>query len=181
MKIGVLLLLSGSLFLNACAQRGKKGTETDTTTSVTTTQTSAGTGKALQPSITMLRMNRTGCFGKCPTYYVDIQSNGMASFHGIRFTEYEGIWQKQLPAEACQKLMRKFELARVDTCADNYEAMVTDLPSINYVFRYAGGGAKNIQNASYGPDFLNTLAQEVDELVRVDNTWKQTAKTATYE
>ncbi len=181
MKIGALLVLSCSLFLNACAQRGKKTVAMDSTTAVSTTQTADGKDKAVQPAITMLRMNRTGCFGKCPTYYVDIQSNGMVSFHGIRFTEYEGVWQKQLPPADCQKLLRKFEAAKVDTCADSYEMLISDLPSINYVFRYAGGTAKNIQNASYGPIFLSTLAKEVDELVQVDKTWKQTAKTATYE
>ena len=181
MKIGALLLLSCSLFLNACAQRGKKGAGMDATTPVGSTQTATGNNKTVQPTITMLRMDRTACFGKCPTYYVEVQSNGMASFHGIRFTENDGIWEKQLSAADCQKLMRKFEAVKVDTCADRYEAMVTDLPSINYVFRYAGGTAKNIQNASYGPQFLNTLAREIDELTRVDKTWKKIADTATYE
>ena len=181
MKIAALLLLSSSLFLNACAQRGQKTAQSGDSTMPVTTPAGTGESKAAQPSITTLRMDRTACFGKCPIYYVEIQSNGMTSFHGIRFTEHDGIWQKQLSPADCQKLMRRFEAAKVDTCADSYEAMVTDLPSINYVFRYANGTAKNIQNASYGPQFLNTLAREVDALVQVDKTWKKTADTATYE
>ena len=183
MKVAAFLFLSSSLFLGACAQTGKKSANKGTSS---TAEVPAKTGKEEgiikgQPAITMLRMDRTACFGKCPTYYVEVKSDGNAGFHGIRFTAHDGVWEKKLSPAACQQLLRKFEVARVDTCADKYEVLVTDLPSVNYVFRYADGSAKNIQDASYGPYFLKMLAQEVDALVQVDDTWKQTAKTATYE
>ncbi len=180
MKIAALLFLSSALCLTACAQRGKKAPAKVNNSAGRNTEgkTDEVTG---QPSIVSLRMDRTGCFGKCPTYWVEVKSDGNTSFHGIRFTEHDGVWEKKLSPADCRNLFRKFEAVRVDTCADEYRVLVTDLPSVNYVFRYANGSAKNIQNAIYGPSFLKTLAQEVDELVQVDNTWKQTAKTASYE
>lgn len=156
--IGALIIL-----LAACAAQKK---------------TAKGTGTSNgNPEITFLKMHRTPCFGRCPDYAVEIQKDGLARYSGYRFTDMQGVYEKNIGASKAEEIFASFEKYRVDTCQNEYRMMVSDLPGIIYTFQI-GNNKKTINNANFGPRFLKDLAKEVDEAIKVDNSWKKVADTA---
>jgi hypothetical protein len=166
----LLAALCSSLILNACAQ-GKKTAKSSSDKSTTTQST--GTAKPGR-DITAMTMRRTGCFGRCPIYEVQLFYDGRAKYIGERFTNYLGTYEKNVGAANVQALLRRAESLRVDTCAETYEMMVQDLPTINFTFSRPQG-TQTIQNANYGARYFVGLAADMDSLVKVDGTWRKTA------
>lgn len=152
--IAVLLLVTAIAF-TACAQTRKTGKKN---------------GK--QPAITYVSIERTGCFGRCPSYIVEVMPTGLVRYTGKMFAEYQGVYEKQMPVAQVNELYAEVAKYRVDTCKDMYDVMIPDLPGMHMDITY-NSVRKHIQNAGFGPAFLKGLALQVDELAKVDNTWKR--------
>lgn len=167
--LGISLLLA--IALTACAQQKKattKATGATTTTKATATNISTAAGH-----ITSLSMTRGGCFGKCPSYTVDLYSDGRVVYTSKMFTEYEGTYEKNVGADKVNALFKEFEKNRADTCG-KYDNMIPDLPPLNYDIKFEHKEVA-IRHANFGPKFLVNLSKKVDELAKVDKTWKKTA------
>lgn len=145
------------LYLTACAQ--KKTT-------------------ARSPAISYLRIHRTVCFGRCPSYSIEVYSNGLVRWSGLNFTDHQGVYEKKFSTATTQKYLNQFAAFRPDTCSDEYRVLISDIPGLNYSFNY-NSGSKDIFNAHFGPDFLKTFATTLDGAFHVDKTWKRRNDTAT--
>lgn len=152
-----------ALIFSACAQQKK------TTASAKATNT-----KTTSNGIEKIVMERTPCFGTCPSYRFELNKNGKAIFTSWHYTTYEGVYEKQYEPAKVADLFKQFESYKVDTCSNNYESMLQDMPGINFHFTYKGKES-SIMNAHFGPGFLNMLSKEVDTFSQVDGTWKKTA------
>ena len=173
-SISLLLAIA----LTACAQQKKATTKTKTTkttkiTKTTTEQTKIASAKSTAGKITTLRMTRGACFGKCPSYTVDLYPDGRIVYTSKMFTQYEGTFEKNMGADKVQKLLNEFEADRADTCG-KYESMIPDLPALHYDIKFEKKKVE-IRNANFGPKFLLELSKNVDELAKVDGSWKKTA------
>ena len=51
-----------------------------------------------------ITLERTGCFGNCPIYKVDITEDGNVFYMGERFVEEEGIHSWEIDSEAIELL-----------------------------------------------------------------------------
>lgn len=76
-------------------------------------------------------MHRTACFGKCPTYSLDINKNGSVTYTSVRFTKFEGIYTKKFPIDKVKNIFLQINLLKLDTCKNEYEQMIADLPGLN--------------------------------------------------
>ena len=112
--------------------------------------------------ITSVLIMRTGCFGHCPTYSVEINKNGMATYSAIRFNDDSGNFQKNIGVPQAAVILAKIQQYRLDTCQDQYVNQIPDLPNLNYEIVYKNK-TKKINSAKYGPDFLSILAREIEE------------------
>lgn len=112
---------------------------------------------------TYVRMERTNCFGTCPNYVVEIYSNGLVRYSGMRFADPTGVYEKNIGKANTAKILKRFDYYRADTCKDTYDNMIADVPGILYNLKYKGKD-KKIYNAHFGPGFLTTLAGEVDQI-----------------
>lgn len=130
-----------------------------------------------QKKISYIKMNRTACFGRCPVYSVEIYQNGLVRYSGELFTDHQGVYEKNIGKTKAQNLMKQFAKYRVDTCSNQYTSRIADLPGILFNIKY-GSTTKRINNAHFGPDFLRTLAADVDSLSQVNSSWKKKADTA---
>ena len=167
--LGISLLLA--IALTACAQQKKATTNA---TGSTTTQTKENNAISMDAGhITSLNMTRGGCFGKCPSYTVDLYSDGRVVYTSKMFTEYEGTYEKNVGADKVKALFKEFENNRADTCG-KYDNMIPDLPPLNYDIQFEHKKVV-IRNSNFGPKFLVNLSKKVDELAKVDKTWKKTA------
>jgi len=151
-------LLLTSLIFSACAQQRKTATKR------------SKPEKA--PDITSVNMGRGACFGRCPIYNITIHSNGLVQYKGRSFTENIGVYEKKFSPQEVAPVLQGFKDYRVDTCSATYEQTIADLPGIYYKL-IINGKEKSIGNASFGPDFLKALANNMDEFVKVDKTWKK--------
>ncbi len=123
-------------------------------------------------NIQSIYMHRTACFGKCPDYIIEINNNGNVKYSGVRFVKDTGVYEKHFKLASIKALFDQFSQARLDTCKDEYENRIPDLPGLIYKITYKDK-VKNIRNAHSGPLFLRFLSSSVDSLVQVDDSWKK--------
>lgn len=122
-------------------------------------------------NIISVSMHRTACFGRCPDYIIELSSDGMATYTGIRFTQDSGVYTKNIGTAATNKLMNDLTAYRIDTCQATYPQRITDVPGIYYIIQYKNGRKQQIANANFGPVFLKEIALRMDSLVKVDASW----------
>lgn len=165
MRIAATLALAGAALAFAACAQGKKAAKKIS-------------GKDSEV-ITKVRMDRGACFGRCPVYAIEVGRDGTARYYGKMFTAHQGIWEKNIGAEKAAVLIQQYQAARVDTCKNDYDVPISDLPGLYYTFTYAKKASKQINNANFGPRFLSAYGKRIDEAVRVDNTWRKVADTVT--
>jgi uncharacterized protein YecE (DUF72 family) len=85
-----------------------------------------------------------------------------------------GRFIKKISRKAQVELFAKILAWQVDTCRDNYENRLPDLPGLTVSVRYAGH-TKTIYDADYGPAFLKTMAATVETLAgkKTGDGWKR--------
>lgn len=124
--------------------------------------------------IKSVTMHRTACYGKCPDYKIQISKEGMVTYTGIRFTDDTGVYQKLIGEDRAKEVINMYYTYQADTCQEQYENMIPDLPGMNFVIDY-GTSKKEIHSANFGPAFLKKIGAAMDETGRkTDPTnWKK--------
>ncbi len=124
--------------------------------------------------IISVELNRTGCYGRCPTYMVEINKDGIATYTAIRFTtDSIGTYRKKIGKAKAMEILNEINSYQVDTCKDTYR-YVPDLPGLNLTIKYQNK-TKSIVNAKNGPSFLLHLGKIIEDagLKADDNGWKK--------
>lgn len=125
------------------------------------------------PTVASITMRRTACMGTCPDYSICLEANGQLTYTGYRFVKDSGVYTKVISSKLYNPIMNKVWQYRLDTCSRMYESRIADLPGIYYTIAYRDS-VKQIFNANFGPEFLETLANELDQLgLKHDKTWKK--------
>lgn len=117
-------------------------------------------------------IRRTACFGTCPDYLLEVNSSGLVKFTGFRFTTKEGSYEKKISKKKAGEILAQLTNYRVDTLKENYQNNIPDVPGMFYRIVYADK-IQTINNAGFGPPFLQNIGQAIDEVGHVDNTWKK--------
>jgi len=76
-----------------------------------------------------ITLTRTGCFGPCPTYKVEIHGDGSVIYTGTEYVAVEGQHQDHISREALLKLVAAFRAADYFSLRDEYMMSVTDNPT----------------------------------------------------
>ena len=77
-----------------------------------------------------LRYERTPCFGACPSFILEVHSDGQARYNGRRNVAQEGIFSSQwTEAQMQQVAQTAHEVAFKDKVGVYDNPMVTDLPT----------------------------------------------------
>ena len=111
-----------------------------------------------------ISMRRTPCFGKCPTYEIELYKGGLVKYTGLSETKYTGTYEKNMKPEVVDEIFAAFEQHRVDTCSEEYPMLIPDLPGIRYKLVF-NGTEKEIRNAQFGPEFLQSLTTKIDNRI----------------
>lgn len=182
-KIVSIIVLSAAIFI-ACksqknvAQSSDNAPKERLTASASTTQTANVTSKSdkkRRNSIEQIAMNRSACMGTCPVYKVEVNKSGKVTYYGMSFVDYKGTYEKIFAKDRVAGLFSQFMQYKVDTCSEDYESMIADVPGVYYQITYSSGDKQKINNAHFGPEFLKTLSFEVDSFAKVDASWKKVA------
>jgi (2Fe-2S) ferredoxin len=122
--------------------------------------------------IVSIAMRHTGCYGQCPDYTLELHRDGTVIYRATRFNVDSGVFFKNIGIANAMEIIKQFEVGRVDTCKDEYENRIADLPGLIYTINYKST-TKKIMNAHYGPPILARLRVTMDKLIdkKVDDTW----------
>ena len=71
-------------------------------------------------------MQRTGCFGTCPSMYLEIDSMGNFFFEGKNFTEKEGLYSGILSDDELKIIKSEINSIQLDKLSELYMARWTD-------------------------------------------------------
>lgn len=77
-----------------------------------------------------IRLERTPCYGNCPSYKLRIEGNGSVEYEGISSVEVLGIRTYEIPVERVRELVRQANKIGYFSLASSYHVPVTDLPSV---------------------------------------------------
>jgi hypothetical protein len=99
-----------------------------------------------------LKMERSGCYGRCPIYDLTIESDGKVTFEGKSWTKIIGKAEDRLSEEKFKKLTDEIEKANFFSFDNAYNSesqncpnTVTDHPSVKLYVKL-NGKEKNINH-----------------------------------
>jgi hypothetical protein len=128
------------------------------------------------PQDTLITLERTVCYGMCPSYKLTISADGAVVFEGRRFVKKIGTAQSTISQEQLRGLIDRFDKInyfglrnRYQDPADGCEGYVTDNPSANTSIRI-NGKSKSVRHyyGCTGIEMLGELTkleQAIDDAV----------------
>ncbi len=109
-------------------------------------------------------MKKTPCYGYCPVYTIQIDSNGNGRFQGVENTELIGLYAFRITTKEIKQLKSLFEQAGFFSLKNRYHEYVTDLPTVYLTYRREGM-EKKIMDYYGAPQELKDLEKQVESLV----------------
>lgn len=131
------------------------------------------TSPELKPdSQVQITLERSGCFGSCPSYTVTVSTSGIA-FDGKGFVVAEGKHVAPIDADRVRELAKKFIAADFYSMDTDYQANVTDMPG--YALKISVDGKSKSVGDYVGswvgmPGVISELEDDVDDLAHT-NQW----------
>jgi hypothetical protein len=133
-----------------------------------------------------IRLQRSGCFGTCPSYSVDILGDGRVRYVGRNFVSVEGAHEFRIPQTAVADLVAHARALDIWSMEPAYRAPITDNPTYrvqldlgdashaieDYVGEKAGMPPEvtqfedEIDRVSHALDFVHLTSFAVDVLER---------------
>ncbi len=122
-----------------------------------------------------ISLERTGCFGSCPSYVVSLYEDGLVKFEGRDFVARKGVFTKRVLRSAVARVFARAESIRFWELQDKYavaeevkqggETIVrlppTDLPT-RYVTVRTATKTKRIEDYWGAPPELHELEKLID-------------------
>ncbi|MCO6482437.1 MAG: hypothetical protein J5I62_06555 [Flavobacteriales bacterium] len=109
-------------------------------------------------------IQRTACYGTCPTYRLTIYDDGLAVYEGVRFVARQGRYTGHVAPATMEALLKLAEAKGFFTMDDVYDKPVTDLPSV-IIRVHADQRDKQVVGRVGAPQSFRDLAQEVENML----------------
>lgn len=118
----------------------------------------------------VITLRRTGCFGTCPVYSVEIFENGRVIYTGSQFVQVSGERTSAIPKADVEKLVHDFLRIGYFSLKASYEThknpdgtveMISDLPT-TYTSLRIGERTKSVKDYASAPRALKDLEWEID-------------------
>jgi len=127
-----------------------------------------------------IKLTRTGCYGVCPAYSVELHGDGQVLFEGEGNVLIVGHHRGHISKDALTGLFAAFRDADYFSAKDEYVSMSTDLPTFTTSIEFDGHkkAVKNYEGYSVGiPDPVARLERKIDQAVGTDKWTKGTPET----
>jgi hypothetical protein len=116
-----------------------------------------------QHESSIIILERTACYGTCPVYKIQLESNGRAYLTNTRFVEPLGIFQGVASEPKIESIFKTFQTVSWEQYQDKYDENVSDLPTAILTW-YHSGYKKVIELRSNYPSEFDVLLKMIDEL-----------------
>jgi ankyrin repeat protein len=127
-----------------------------------------------------MSLSRTGCFGTCPSYSVEIHGNGDVIYHGNGCVLIMGEHHASIPRGAVTNLLQAFRNTDYFSLRDSYTQPVTDNPTYTTSIEFDGHKKSVTDYVGAGagmPDVVTELEEKIDELAGTDKWIGETSET----
>jgi len=115
-------------------------------------------------------LERTICYGECPSYTITVYPDGKVIYVGKEFVERKGKFESRISSEKMKEILDEAKRINYFQMQDVYDAYITDIPSCISIIS-AEGQQKKIMNRAEGPEELNQFQRYLDkELLGLE--WK---------
>jgi hypothetical protein len=111
-----------------------------------------------------IELQRTECYGTCPTYTVRVQGNGQVTWSGQAFVRVVGPSTASVEPEKAQALIEKARTNGFWNLCRDYKANVTDAPTFYTTVRIAAQQKRVSDYFNMAPIWLRELEREIDEV-----------------
>lgn len=118
-------------------------------------------------------LERSGCFGRCPAYRVEITGDGQVTFDGGRFTLVPGRRLSRIPPEKVAALVALFRRADFYSLDPKYSLEATDNPTFTVGIDLGGASKEVIDYLGLEagmPQAVADLEAAIDEATQA-RTW----------
>jgi len=119
----------------------------------------------------VITLERTGCYGTCPSYKVEVHGDGTVLYTGKAFVAVSGKHTGRIPQSNVLQLLEAFRGADYFSLDDTYTWGITDQPTyitsiafdsvhksvVDYVGEHAGM-----------PDVVRELEETIDQIVTIE-------------
>lgn len=165
----ILPVLLIAFALQACKSSKEvadsKNTLTESPTKATD-ETALVTSDAPSERTLFASIERTPCFGRCPTYTMKIYSDGFVEFNGERDHDMIGLYTTTITQQQMDAILETANDIEFFTFDDKYDdGMVTDLPSTTTTI-VADGKTKSVMRRHGHPKSLVQLEQAIDAVIK---------------
>ena len=115
--------------------------------------------------ITEIGIERTGCYGTCPSYTFIVKSDGTFRYKGLDHVERKGEFSGRISVWSFHQLAQFIRDSSYLELEDGYTGMDTDNPT-TYTMVVMNGKRKTVSNyANAGPTKLWAIEQLIDDLM----------------
>jgi len=167
----ILTILLLAFLMQAC-KSSKEAVTPDTSTNETQTETTeTTTEKAPAPSEDQIErtlfasIERTPCFGRCPTYKMEIYSDGFVTLNGIRNVDMVGTYTTSITQAQMDTILQQAREIGFFTFEDKYDdGMISDLPSTTTTV-VDGEQTKTVMRRHGYPKRIVSLEKHFDALM----------------
>jgi Domain of unknown function (DUF6438) len=116
-----------------------------------------------------ISLRRTGCYGTCPAYGVQIQGDGTVIYEGLGFVDVMGKHHYTIPVAQVESLVTDLRRKDLWSMEDSYRARITDNPTYMLTLRM-GDQTREIEDyvgSMVGmPQVVREFQDEVDRVGR---------------
>src|SRR4030095_2830429 len=156
-----------------------------------TSSSTQGPASNAQPdslSSAAISLERTACYGNCPSYVVTLRGDGTVEYVGRNYVKVEGPQHSTIKTDFLKSLMDEIARAGFTTITDTYSqekcrcVLCTDMPSA--ITRLTTDGVTHTVNHYYGcrcaPRSLFDLERAIDKAANVEQWTGDTSKSGQF-
>lgn len=119
-----------------------------------------------------ITLERTGCFGTCPSYKVDLYGDGRAVYTGVGYVDVMGEHRYRVAPQDVARLVESIRSNDVWSLRSGYQGQVTDNPT--YEVTIDLGGEVHTITDYVGEDVgmpasVTALENQIDKVARTDH------------
>ncbi len=111
----------------------------------------------------VVKISKSPCFGSCPVYEMQIFDDRSVIFHGKKYTDKLGLYEKELDQELYELILSSFKEYDFLALEDEYPSPVMDAPSTTISFR-DGAIMKQVKTKANGPPSFAKVAKMLEDL-----------------
>ena len=116
-----------------------------------------------------ISLGRSGCYGSCPRYRVDIRGDGRVAYQGDAYTDVAGRHEYKIPVAGVAKLVDSLRAEDIWSLRPSYRAPITDNPDYELILTMGGQTHRlddYVGQMAGMPAVVSEFEDEVDKVAR---------------